>query len=47
MKMGRPKDTWKRSIDTDLKNENMTWREIATDRNKWKELINKMTKNIN
>ena len=41
-KRGRPKQTWRRSLEDDLKNSNMSWEEAkpsAKDRRKWRSAV--------
>jgi exonuclease III len=47
-RVGRPQNTWKRSIQKEIETENKTWKEvkkIAKDRQKWKDLVNKFGQN--
>jgi hypothetical protein len=42
----RPKETWRRNIDTDIKNMGKTWKElkkVAKDRPKWRRLVSALS----
>ena len=39
---GRPRNTWRRELETEIKKTNMTWKDlerIALDRKAWKDLV--------
>ena len=39
---GRPKETWRRSVEKELRDQSWTWREIqksAKDREQWRSLV--------